>query len=259
MQILEIKIDNLSREEIQNKLRFILSKKNKSFYQIVTINPEFILQAQKDKEFKEILNSKYTLNIADGIGLKFASWQQGKNLKCRWAGIDLMQEVLKLANKNKQKVFLVANKNGLSNWQETAKAIRKVYSDIEVRGINLREDAASPRQQTMLRQQFTPDIKKLQLRIPTYNPDIIFCSLGAPVQEKLLYTLRNNKNVKLAIGVGGSFDFLTGKIKRAPKWLQIIGLEWLYRLIKEPSYRWQRIFRAVIIFPIRILFGKNKF
>ena len=256
MVILGIKINNLLCEEILRELEVLLTKQNKKFYQIITVNPEFILQAQKDKEFKEILNSKYTLNIADGIGLKFASWRQGKNLKCRWAGIDLMQEVLKLANQNKQKIFLVANKNGLSNWQETASAIKKVYSNIEVLGINLREDAASPRQQNIVRQQFIPNIKKLQLRISTYNPDIIFCSLGAPIQEKILYSLRNNKNVKLAMGVGGSFDFLTGKIKRAPKWLQVIGLEWLYRLIQEPSYRWRRIFRAVIIFPIRVLFKK---
>ena len=256
MVILGIKINNLLCEEILRELEVLLTKQNKKFYQIITVNPEFILQAQKDKEFKGILNSKCTLNIADGIGLKFASWRQGKNLKCRWTGIDLMQEVLKLASKNKQKVFLIANKNGLSSWQETAKAIKKVYSDIEIGGINLGADAASPRQQTIVRQQSTLNIKKLQLRISTYNPDIIFCSLGAPIQEKILYSLRNNKNVKLAMGVGGSFDFLTGKIKRAPKWLQVIGLEWLYRLIQEPSYRWRRIFRAVIIFPIRVLFKK---
>jgi N-acetylglucosaminyldiphosphoundecaprenol N-acetyl-beta-D-mannosaminyltransferase len=91
--------------------------------------------------------------------------------------------------------------------------------------------------------------------ISQYN--IILVNFGAPEQEQFIYSLKGQENakIKLAIGVGGSFDFLTGKVKRAPAWMRSIGLEWLFRLIQQPN-RWKRIWNAVVIFPIKVLFSK---
>ncbi len=258
---LNVKIDNLSRVEILDRVE---SADN---LQIATVNPEFILEAQRNEEFKNILNSNKTLCVADGIGLKFAAWRYGKNLKCRWAGIDLMLEILKVANEKKQKVFLIANRNGLSTWQETATGIKKVYPELEIGGINI-------------------SAKITNYKIPNTKCDIIFCSLGAPHQEILLHKLQDGnlnstesdeetdslgeKSVlfgsetkieslpkpKLVMGVGGSFDFITGKIKRAPNFLRVIGLEWLWRLAIEPRYRFKKIWNAVILFPVKILINK---
>ena len=134
MNILGVKIDNLSKYEILDKVKFFLSEDK--FHQIATVNPEFILEAQKNEAFKNILNS-CDLNIADGVGIKFASWRYGKNLKCRMTGVDLMWKIIRLAHQNKLTVFLVANKDGLSTWEETRDVILKSYPDLEINGTNL--------------------------------------------------------------------------------------------------------------------------
>jgi N-acetylglucosaminyldiphosphoundecaprenol N-acetyl-beta-D-mannosaminyltransferase len=266
LKILGIKIDNLIRREILDKIEFA------DGLQIATVNPEFILGAQKNEVFRNILNSEKTLCVADGIGLKFAAWRQGQNLKHHWAGIDLMWEILKIANKRNQRVFLIGNKNGLSSWQETTSVIRETYPSLKVSGVDvgvtsrvgedlrfkifypaklqrsgndLRRDAAPPRQSES-------DIENLQAYIIKHESDIVFCSLGAPHQEILLHQLRGK--TKLTIGVGGSFDFITRKVRRAPKFLRKIGLEWLWRLIVEPQYRFKKIWSAVVAFPLKIIF-----
>ncbi len=226
-----VKIDNLSKQEILQKISCFLQGGKMQY--IVTVNPEIILQAQKDEMLKNAINNS-DLSVADGIGIKFAFWRFGKNLKCRFAGIDLMWEILRMANKKKLSVFLAANKKGLSSWQETAKAIKEKYPKLKIRGINIEKR-----------------VKDCQL--PITNSDILFCNFGAPWQEKFIANLKKrNVGVKLAVGVGGSFDFISGKIKRAPRWMRFLGLEWLWRLLQQP-HRLPRIFKAIIIFPIRIL------
>ena len=228
MDIIGVRMDNLERREILEKIsRFLDEDKLR---QIATINPEFVLKAQKDEEFKNILNN-CDLNIADSIGIKFAFWRLGKKLKCRMAGIDLMQEIFKIANERKLRIFLAAKSGGLSSWEETKSAILKIYPNLEIDGANLDKNT------------------KYQIQNTKYQ--ILFCNFGAPYQEKFLNSQKCGK-IKLAVGVGGSFDYLTGKTKRAPKWMQFFGVEWFWRLLLQPK-RIGRIFKAVLIFPIKIL------
>ncbi len=237
LNLLEVKIDNLSKQEILQKISCFLQ--DNKMRHIVTTNPEIILQAQKDEMLKNTINNS-DLSVADGIGVKFALWRFGKNLKCRFAGIDLMWEILRMANEKKLSVFLVANKKGLSGWQETAETIKKEYPKLRIRGVNIKKR-----------------VKDYQLQIA--NSDVLFCNFGAPWQEKFIANLKKrNVGVKLAVGVGGSFDFISGKIKRAPKWMRFLGLEWLWRLFQQP-HRLKRIFKAVVIFPIRILVSTRPF
>ena len=240
--ILNVRVDNLSREKIVDRVENALSQKKegRNFLQINTINPEFILEARKNQKFRDILNAKTSLNIVDGIGIKFAGWRQGYNLKYRWPGVDLMGEILKIANKNKQKVLIITHKESLSNKNEIKAVVKNLYPKLKVKVIVM--------QRFNLR-------KQEDWKFANMNYDIALCNFGAPQQEILLHDLQNY-NIKLAMGVGGSFDFLTGKIKRAPKWLRKIGLEWFWRLILEPRYRLKRIWQAVIIFPIKIVFNK---
>jgi len=265
MDILGVRVDNLKREDILERISHFLneekfhptpisdteksSKQNAKGYfnndqnlsnngnwygtrQIATINPEFILAAQKDEEFKNVLNS-CDLNIADGVGIKFAFWWLKSRLKFRMAGIDLMREIIKMADEKKLKIFLAANSGGLSSWEETKDAILKKYPNLEISGENI-------------------DIHNTLYIIP--DTDILFCNFGAPYQEKFLNSQKNGK-IKLAVGVGGSFDYLTGKLKRAPKWMQFFGVEWFWRLILQTK-RIKRILNAVIVFPIKIIFQK---
>jgi len=235
MDILGVKIDNFSKGEIVRKANDFLNEDK--FHQIATVNPEFILKARRDKEFRNILN-QCDLNVADGVGIKFAFWRKGERLKSRIAGADLMIEILRIANEKNLGVFLAANKRGLSGWEETASVIRKSYPGIIVSGCNLSKD----------------NIQEKNYELGIMNYEIVFCNFGMGYQEKFLYSLKNAKNAKirLVMGVGGGFDFIMGKVKRAPLILRQIGLEWLWRLIQQPQ-RIKRIWNAVIIFPIRVI------
>ena len=236
---LNVKIDNLSQEEVLNRIKNVLNQKSqdKTLLQINTVNPEFILEAQKNQKFRDILNAKTSLNIADGIGLKFAGWRYGQHLKYRFPGVDLLQEILKIANANREGILIITHKNSLSDKNEIQTVIKKLYPRLLVK--------------TIIAQKSSPHQYENLISANT-NYDIALCNFGAPEQEIFLNDLQHS-GLKLAMGVGGSFDFLTGKIKRAPKWMRKIGLEWLWRLILEPRYRLKRIWRAVIIFPIRVI------
>ncbi|MFA6383070.1 MAG: WecB/TagA/CpsF family glycosyltransferase [Parcubacteria group bacterium] len=230
-----IRVDNLTKTEVLEKVNEFL--REEKIHQIATVNPEFILKAQKDEEFKKILNS-CDLNVADGVGIKFAFWRYGQKLKTRIVGVDLTEDILKIAEKDNIKIFLVANGGGLSTWEETREAILKKYPKLQVSGANLSSNITG-------------------YKLPIIDYSIILCSFGAPFQEKFLHSLKSQESakIKLAIGVGGSFDYLTGKVKRAPRRMRQIGLEWLFRLLQEPRYRIKKIFNAVIIFPIKIIFS----
>jgi N-acetylglucosaminyldiphosphoundecaprenol N-acetyl-beta-D-mannosaminyltransferase len=234
VNIFDVRIDNFSKKEILEKIGSFLD--SGSFHQIATVNPEFILQAQKDEKFKSILNG-CALNMADGIGIRYAFWRYGKNLKARIAGIELMHEVLNLANKKSLGVFLAASNRGLSTWEETAGALRKKYPRIKFSGENM-------------------DPMDVQT-VGSLGCEILLCNFGAPRQEFFINSQKNDR-IRLAMGVGGSFDFVTEKISRAPKVMRVCGLEWLWRLFLEPRYRGKRIFNAICIFPLRVLFYKNR-
>lgn len=263
MDILGVKIDNLTKQEVLERINGFFNEDG--FHQIATVNPEFILKAQKDDKFKNILN-QCDLNVADGFGIKCAFWRFGKHLKVRFAGIDLMWEILKIADEKKLKIFLVASDEGLSLWKETAVAIKKTYPSLKINGINTDHENHDSR----------------SIISDSENYEIVFCNFGAPDQEKFLNSLKNGTpphlyekfgnnsscnnaanlqnqrcggRIGLAMGVGGSFDFITGKTRRAPNFMRRLGLEWLWRLVQQPK-RIKRIFNAVIIFPIRVLFNK---
>lgn len=261
MKILGVRVDNLEKNETLEKIESFLNEGK--FHQIATVNPEFILAAQKDEKFKDILNN-CDLNVADGIGLKFAFWKFGQKLKFRITGIDLMWEILKIAKERGYKVILAANKDGLSSWEETASAIRRVYPNLKINGSNLNchseRSACEVEESNAIKNNGTirsldyarDDMNKIN------NYDILFCNLGAPYQEKFIHSLKsaNYDNIKIAMGVGGSFDFISGKLRRAPFFLRKIGLEWLFRLIQQPK-RFKRIFNAIIVFPIKVLTNKK--
>lgn len=237
--ILGVKIDNLSRKEILEKVNDFLDE-NK-FHQIATINPEFILEAQKNIQFKNTLN-ECDLSVCDGIGIKFAFWRFGKNLKCRLTGVDLTEEILKIANQKKLGIYLAINKNGLSSYEEIRSILSKKYPDLMFTGSDI-------------------DPKDLYI-IHNTSYIILLCNFGAPCQELFIKNQKNGK-IRLAMGVGGSFDFLVGKTKRAPALMQKIGLEWLWRFLFHSSSsrkfflkRCRRTWKAVIIFPIKVILNK---
>lgn len=225
MYILGVKIDNIDMDEVLKKAEIFL-KDGRQHY-IVTPNPEMIVLAQKDKEFKEILN-RADLSLPDGMGVVWASRPFGEQLKNRVTGSDLMGEILKLQN---VKIFLLGGKNG------AARKISEKFSNVVG---------------------FTENINESIGLINELQPNILFVAFGASKQEKWIhYNMAKIPSIKVAVGVGGAFDFISGKIRRAPKFLRNIGLEWLWRLVLQP-WRAKRIYNAVIKFPVLMLISKYK-
>jgi N-acetylglucosaminyldiphosphoundecaprenol N-acetyl-beta-D-mannosaminyltransferase len=231
INILGVNISVVNKNEVLSKIEQYLKGGKRHF--IVTPNPEFILTARRDEEFFYILN-KADLAIPDGIGLKFAAWVMGKNIY-RYPGADMVKDILRIAQDRGLKIAVLNWRGGLSGADDIRKVLTKKYPDLQFMVENVDRDAH-------VEMQNFASLWKFQ-------PEILFVTLGSPWQEKFIYhKLPTMPFTMLAIGVGGSFDFLTGKIKRAPKFLRILGLEWLWRLLKQP-WRWQRIYKAVIVFP----------
>ncbi|HBI16646.1 MAG: Glycosyl transferase, WecB/TagA/CpsF family [Candidatus Moranbacteria bacterium GW2011_GWF2_34_56] len=245
-KILGVKIDNISKREIIDKMNDFL--KEDRLHHVATVNPEIILKAQEDDVLFDILNNA-NLCLADGVGVRFAFWRFGRHLRSRMTGIDLMWKILEIANEKKLSVLLVASKHGLSTWQETRDAILKIYPDMRISGVCIDPSAGHFDRST--------ELANLNIKEGHTTFDVLFCNFGAPYQEKFIASLnRWSSWTRLAVGVGGSFEFITGKIKRAPKIIRIFGLEWAWRFSLEPKYRAKRIFKAAVIFPARVFFNR---
>jgi len=235
-EILGVKIDNLTTARALQKVEDFL--KDGQQHYIVTPNPEFLVLAQKDEEFRQILNQA-DLAICDGIGLIFASWFLLQPLKQRIAGTDLMEKVCQRAVSRKWPVFLLGDKeDGLV--EETADKLKKKYPGLEIESLN--EILGC------FEEKITESVSLVDNR-----PAVLFLALGAPKQEKwIAENLRKIPSVKLAMGVGGAFNFISGQVPRAPKFLRVIGLEWFWRFCCQP-WRIKRIFEAVIVFPYLVI------
>lgn len=241
--ILGINLSYLDSLEAQEKIINFLNS-NVQHY-IVTPNPEIILKSQEDEEFFYILN-KANLSLADGFGLKIAGFILNRKIK-RVTGSDMTLSLLNEAAKSKRKVLILNWQDGLSKASDINSALLKEFPNLSFLVLDV------------------PRLLKLNPedsnKIINFAPTLLFCTFGFPWQEKLIYhNLKSWPSVRAAIGVGGSFDFITGKIHRAPKLLRNLGLEWLWRLGQQPK-RYRRIFRAIFIFLIKVFRAKfiNRF
>ncbi len=234
-KILNVKIDELTFSEVMREITLFL--KTKKLNQITTVNPEFILDAQKDRVFKKIINQS-DLSVPDGIGLKFASFILGQKIGERITGVDLTWELAKLASEKGNSIYLLGA--GPDIAFKTSRKLKFIYPRLKIAGFY----SGSPIEKGIIE------------RINKTRPDILLVAFGAPKQDKFIYNNKNKLKCKLAMGVGGTFDYISGEVKRAPLWMRDMGLEWLYRLFHQPS-RFIRIFKAIIIFPLTVLINKK--
>lgn len=262
VKILGVKINNLTYKEALTQALKLAQSQVKSY--IATPNPEIILEAQQNSEFKKILNNSH-LNIPDGTGLLWAANYQTKleyktlaghlitwlytlllsifirpstPLKERVTGTDLMEGILKEGAKTGLKIFLLGAAPGVA--QKVKEKMEKKYPGIKIVG------TSSGSKEIKEESSIIKEIDKS-------NAEILFVAFGAPHQEMwIARNLPKLKSVRLACGIGGAFDFLSGQAPRAPKLMRDLGLEWLHRLFRQPR-RLKRIFNAVIKFPIAVL------
>jgi N-acetylglucosaminyldiphosphoundecaprenol N-acetyl-beta-D-mannosaminyltransferase len=215
---------------------------------VFTPNPEMLVLARRDKEFLKVLGSA-DLAIPDGTGLLWAARRQGTPIPERVTGTDLMQDIVALAAAAGRSIFLLGGAPGVA--EKAAAELKRRYPDLIVVGAmsggRVHHDADG-------RPIVDHDVIAA---IRSSAPAVLFVAFGHGNQEKWIrQNLSSVPSVRLAMGVGGAFDFIIGRATRAPRSWQKIGLEWLWRLIREPR-RLGRIWRAVVVFPFLILTSKR--
>jgi N-acetylglucosaminyldiphosphoundecaprenol N-acetyl-beta-D-mannosaminyltransferase len=219
--ILGVRVDDVTYEEALDQIERAIA--DGGTHQIATVNVEFIMEARRNPPFRRVL-AEAGMCVPDGIGVLWASRRQGRPLRQRVAGVDLVERIVARAAQRGWRVFFLGAAPGVAERAATVLSGR--YPGLKVAGCY----AGSPRAQ---------EEDEIVGWIRAARPDVLFVAYGAPRQD--LWIARNQARigVPVAAGVGGSFDFIAGLAIRAPGWVQRVGLEWLHRLLREP-WRWRR-------------------
>jgi len=230
-QLLGIKLQTMPEHVAKNILHTFLNSSNQ--HQIVTTNAEFIVRAQKDKKFANIINQA-SMATVDGSGPIKALQFLGEDISLdeRITGVRLSEILIDIAINNNYKILFCLYSKGLTKPNRLFIKLKDKYPALDFQVAD--EKTA---------------IEKARL----FAPHIILVGFGAPRQEFWINEhLHEISSIKIAAGVGGTFDFMSGKIKRAPKIFRSLGLEWLWRFIRQP-WRIFRINRAIIVFPFLVI------
>ena len=214
-EILGVRFDNLTQQEAAQRGRQLLEEDK--FHYVVTPNPEFLLAAEKDPEFRRVLNAA-DLVLPDGIGVVYSAKLLGTPLKERVPGIEFAEAMLSALNDMGGRLYLLGAKPGVA--EEAGRRICARYPDLVLCGTH---------------DGYFKDEQAILPEIAAAKPDLLFVCLGAPKQEKWMARWGQHTGAKLAIGLGGCLDVFAGNVQRAPERWQKLGLEWAYRLKKEPK------------------------
>lgn len=223
VKILGIDFSNRNLKETVELIDKKLSENIGKTYHIITANPEIALDIEKDAELKEI-SLAADLITADGIGIILASKLKREPLPERVTGYELLLELLKLGNDKGLSFYFLGSSEEVN--KEASEKIMKTYPNIKLAG---RHNGYFKGEEEL----------KIVEEIEALRPDFLIVALGAPFADKWIYKYRDRLTSKVTLGVGGSLDVISGKVKRAPAVWQKLNLEWLYRLISNPS-RWKR-------------------
>lgn len=232
-------IDAVTQMEALETIRGFLREDRQRH--VMTPNNEMLVEAARREDFRKLMNGT-DLNIPDSTGLLWMARITGQRLPERVTGVDTVTALCG-ALSEETPVFLLGAKPGIA---ETAAAVLlRNNPHMKVVGCF----AGSPREE---------DVITIVSMIRAAAPHLLLVAFGAPAQDQwIARNLKELPSVRVAMGIGGTFDFLAGTRKRAPVWMQKTGLEWLWRLIREPR-RIGRIWRAVVVFPVLVLIhGKN--
>jgi len=232
------KIENQQAEAFYKKVKNAIIEENKMF--IITANPETIMIAEKDKEFKNIILDKDTTVVADGIGIIKGAKMLGIPLEHRVLGVELAVKTLEYCNELEKSIYLFGAKEEVI--QKMREMLKEKYPNAKLAG--------SANGYVKDKDTIVEDIKQK-------NPDVILVALGIPAQEKLIAKHYNKFSKGIFIGVGGSFDVISGSKKRAPKLFLKLNLEWFYRIVTEPK-RLKRFYKSNVKYIIKIRKEKKR-
>ncbi|HXZ04847.1 MAG TPA: WecB/TagA/CpsF family glycosyltransferase [Ktedonobacteraceae bacterium] len=245
--VLGVRVDRLSQQQALDIIDQLITSRRASgntlpCQQIVTVNTEFVMAAQKNLRFRQTIN-RATLAVADGIGIVWATRFIGFPTPERITGTDTLVALAKRCAEKGYRLYLLGAAPGIA--EQAGVYLQALAPGLQIAGTY----AGSPA---------TAEEDAIIERIHAANADILCVAYGAPAQD--LWICRNLSRLPaaVAIGVGGAYDFLSGRQRRAPQTLQRLGLEWLYRLYREP-WRWKRML-AIPRFMLEILLrGRKKY
>ncbi len=215
---------NIRPQEKNNILENILkyTQNQSSFTHVVSINPEIILEARQNREFKRVIETAQ-INIIDGSWALLALQSIYKEKFERVTGVDLMSDLLDLAGRAGLTVGLIGASGTLA--EEIAICYQEKYPKSSFFGLQGFKAISQPKKE---------EIDAIFSIITARRPHILFFAFGSPAQELWIDANKTKLEGIVCMGVGGAFDFISGKVERAPAWMRAIYLEWLYRLVKEP-------------------------
>jgi len=226
VDIMGIGFNNLTMEETIEKVEQLINAQKPSM--IFTLNVHRTVSAIQNRSIKEIYDIADII-LPDGVPLVWISRILGNPLKERIAGADLFPLFCETASRKGYKIFLLGAAPGIA--EKTKEILEKRHSGIKVVG------TFSP---SFGFENDVDENRKIVSIIKKANPDVLFIALGHPKEEEWILKYRNEIKVPVSIGIGATFDFISGKLRRAPKWLQTIGLEWFFRICQEPRRLWKR-------------------
>ncbi|MBE5881057.1 MAG: WecB/TagA/CpsF family glycosyltransferase [Lachnospiraceae bacterium] len=234
MQFMNTEVDNITMQEALDAIENLIGQKKNAY--VVTPNVDHIIKLEHDKEFKEVYDNA-DLILVDGKPLLwFAKWYKTPIVE-KISGSDLFPKVCEMAAKKNFTMFFFGAAEGVAD--KAAENLKKKYSGLQVVG------TYSP---PLGFEKKPEELQKAINLVRQASPDILIAALGSPKQEKFVYKYRDELQVPVSLGLGASIDFEAGNVKRAPKWMSNAGLEWFYRLLKEPK----RMFKRYIIDDMKI-------
>ena len=228
-------INNITMKEAIDEVDKMIINKEKGY--VVAINVDVVMKMEEDLLLREI-SDKANLTIVDGKPLIWISKLQKKQKKKKISGSDLVPNLCELANDKGYSIFIIGGKSGVADQAKIK--LEEKYKRIKIVG------TYSP---PIGFENNEKELDTINQMINKAKPDLLFACLGCPKQEKWIYNNIEKYNAKVSICAGATVDFLAGNIKRAPKWISNIGLEWFYRFLQEPK----RLFKRYFIDDIKII------
>lgn len=221
--VLGVRVDPVTQAQAVARIDEWLQERT-PMRQVVTVNTEFVMEARRNTAFRLCLNEA-ALNVPDSVGMLFAARLQGRRLTERVGGVELTDALARHAAHHGYRLFLLGAAEGVAS--QAARALQRRYPGLQIAGTY----AGSPH---------AGDRDAILTRLRQAAPDILFVAYGAPEQELWISQQLALLPPGVAVGVGGTFDYLAGLRPRAPRWMQRMWLEWLFRLITQP-WRWRRM------------------
>lgn len=229
VSVLGVRVDRVSQAEALDRIMEIIAQRRTSgntlpCQQLITVNPEFVMAAQHNPDFRQAINAA-ALVVADGIGVVWATRYLKAPTPERITGVDTLVELAKHCAASGYRLYLLGAAPGIA--EEAAARLQELAPGLQIAGTY----AGSPAH---------AEEDEIIERVHAAHADVLCVAYGAPAQDLWIYRNLSRLPAALAVGIGGAYDFISGRQQRAPRLMQRLGIEWLYRLYREP-WRWRRM------------------